>query len=433
MTEIRTKIGENDAAATPFRPATGIAESNVQDALEAVYAAIASQIAAHEAEADPHPVYLTEAEGDAAYDAIGTAAGLIAAHEAAANPHPTYLTQAEADLLYEALNHTHPASEISDSTAAGRTLLTAADATAQRTALGLAAIAASGSASDLGTGTVPAARMPAHTGDVTSTSGSVALTIAGNAVTNDKLADMPAGTYKMRVTASTGDPEDATAAQATAGLDAMIGDSGAGGTKGLVPAPAAGDAAAGKFLRADGTWAVPASSGGKYPGEVFWFAGPTPPPGSLLADGSAVSRTTYAALFAAIGTAHGAGDGSTTFNLPSVPGRVIRGVDNGTGRDPDAASRAAGAPGGNSGDAVGSVQDDAFEDFTGTISFATDRRNISAATGAFTATGSGSKALAAGTGAAGASGLAFSAAASGARTSTETRMKNIYMLPCIAY
>ena len=40
MTEIRTKIGENDAASTPFRPATGIAESNVQDALEAVYAAM---------------------------------------------------------------------------------------------------------------------------------------------------------------------------------------------------------------------------------------------------------------------------------------------------------------------------------------------------------------------------------------------------------
>jgi hypothetical protein len=42
----------------------------------------------------------------------------------------------------------------------------------------------------------------------------------------------------------------------------MVGDSGAGGTKGLVPAPASGDAAASKFLRADGAWAVPAGGGG---------------------------------------------------------------------------------------------------------------------------------------------------------------------------
>lgn len=49
---------------------------------------------------------------------------------------------------------------------------------------------------------------------------------------------------------------------ATALLDAMVGDSGSGGTKGLVPAPASGDAAAGKFLKADGTFAVPSGGGG---------------------------------------------------------------------------------------------------------------------------------------------------------------------------
>lgn len=58
-----------------------------------------------------------------------------------------------------ALSHTHPASQISDSTAVGRTLLMAVDAAAQRTALGLAVIASSGSASDLGAGTVPSARL----------------------------------------------------------------------------------------------------------------------------------------------------------------------------------------------------------------------------------------------------------------------------------
>jgi hypothetical protein len=56
--------------------------------------------------------------------------------------------------------HTHTASQISDSSAAGRTFLTAADVAAQRTALGLATVATSGSASDLGSGTLPAARLP---------------------------------------------------------------------------------------------------------------------------------------------------------------------------------------------------------------------------------------------------------------------------------
>ncbi len=53
--------------------------------------------------------------------------------------------------------------------------------------------------------------------------------------------------------------------------------------------------------------------------EGYWT---TPPAGYLLEDGSAVSRTTYADLFAAIGTTYGAGDGSTTFNLPDSRGRV---------------------------------------------------------------------------------------------------------------
>lgn len=56
--------------------------------------------------------------------------------------------------------HTHTASQVSDSSAAGRAILTAADVAAQRTALGLATVATSGSASDLGAGTLPAARLP---------------------------------------------------------------------------------------------------------------------------------------------------------------------------------------------------------------------------------------------------------------------------------
>lgn len=64
-----------------------------------------------------------------------------------------------------------------------------------------------------------------------------------------------------RTTAGTGTVEELSGTQTTAMLDAVVGDTGTGGTKGLVPAPAAGDAAAGKFLKADGTFAVPTSGG----------------------------------------------------------------------------------------------------------------------------------------------------------------------------
>lgn len=53
------------------------------------------------------------------------------------------------------------------------------------------------------------------------------------------------------------------------------------------------------------------------PGDIVW-SGAATRNGALLANGQAVSRTTYAALFAAIGTTYGVGDGSTTFNVPNV-------------------------------------------------------------------------------------------------------------------
>jgi microcystin-dependent protein len=93
-------------------------------------------------------------------------------------------------------------------------------------------------------------------------------------------------------------------------------------------------------------------------GVVFPFAGTAAPYGYLVCDGSAISRTEYPALFSAIGTSHGQGDGSTTFNLPDYRGRFMRGVDGAAGRDPDKASRSAAAAGGNTGDAVGSAQGD---------------------------------------------------------------------------
>lgn len=100
------------------------------------------------------------------------------------------------------------------------------------------------------------------TSDVTgSGTGSFATTIANDAVTNAKMANMATQTIKGRTTAGTGDPEDLSATQATAILNAFTGDSGSGGVKGLVPAPSAGDAAASKFLKADGTWATSSGSG----------------------------------------------------------------------------------------------------------------------------------------------------------------------------
>jgi len=92
------------------------------------------------------------------------------------------------------------------------------------------------------------------------------------------------------------------------------------------------------------------------PGVVWAYAGATAPTGWLLCDGTTIARATYTALFAAIGTAHGTGDGSTTFHLPDYRGRFLRGVDSAVGRDPDRASRIAANTGGNTGDNVGSVQ-----------------------------------------------------------------------------
>lgn len=60
-------------------------------------------------------------------------------------------------------------------------------------------------------------------------------------------------------------------------------------------------------------------------GAILPYAGSSAPSGYLLCDGSAVSRTTYAALFTVVGTTYGVGDGSTTFNLPDLRAKVPAG------------------------------------------------------------------------------------------------------------
>ena len=69
------------------------------------------------------------------------------------------------------------------------------------------------------------------------------------------------------------------------------------------------------------------------PGTVIYTASQSAPAGYLIANGQAVSRSTYAALFAAISTTYGPGNGSTTFNVPDLRGSFIRGWDNGKGLD----------------------------------------------------------------------------------------------------
>ena len=137
------------------------------------------------------------------------------------------------------------------------------------------------------------------------------------------------------------------------------------------------------------------------PGAVCHFALSTAPTGFLSADGTAVSRATYAALFSAIGTTFGVGNGSTTFNVPDLRGEFIRGFDGGRGVD--------------SGRALGSSQTDDFKSHTHS-------------TGSYGSVGSGT-----------ASGTTFTVqnfsgiATVSATGGTETRPRNIALLACIKY
>ena len=90
----------------------------------------------------------------------------------------------------------------------------------------------------------------------------------------------------------------------------------------------------GGFLQTDGSGNLSFQIVAGVPtGAVFCVAVATIPTGYLECNGAAVSRTTYAALFSFIGTQYGAGNGSSTFNLPDLRGEFVRGFDNGRGVD----------------------------------------------------------------------------------------------------
>ena len=119
------------------------------------------------------------------------------------------------------------------------------------------------------------------------------------------------------------------------------------------------------FFNNGSGWATISSSGATQfavpAGAILPFGGDTSkiPAGFLLCNGKSLDTTSYSELYAAIGSAWGGG--SSNFNVPDLRGQFLRGTNLGAGYDSDAASRTAIRTGGNTGDAVGSHQADAFQ------------------------------------------------------------------------
>lgn len=145
-------------------------------------------------------------------------------------------------------------------------------------------------------------------------------------------------------------------------------------------------------------------------GMVVPFAMSAVPSGWLECDGTAVSRTTYASLFAAIGVTYGVGDGSTTFNLPDLRGEFLRGWDHGRGVD--------------SGRGIATKQEDALQGH---------RHGPAPSSTGYWTTNSGSGLSGGGTsGESGSTGDPVTDTVNGTpRTASETRPRNIAMMFCI--
>jgi phage-related tail fiber protein len=148
--------------------------------------------------------------------------------------------------------------------------------------------------------------------------------------------------------------------------------------------------------------AIPAATDLTPPGTVIWTARTTAPTGYIKANGAAISRTTYAALFAAIGTAYGSGNGSTTFNVPDLRGEFVRGWDDGRGVD--------------SGRAFGSTQADSLRSHTHELSAGTASDNLAGGTPVKTINYLSTS---------------VSPFATNSTGGTETRPRNIVLLGCI--
>lgn len=148
--------------------------------------------------------------------------------------------------------------------------------------------------------------------------------------------------------------------------------------------------------------ALTATGGTEKAGDIKFHAASAIPAGWIKANGAAISRTAYGALFAVIGTAYGAGDGATTFNLPDLRGEFLRGWDDGRGAD--------------SGRAFGSAQAQAVQSHTHAIPDIYTSINV----------GSGGTI----SGGNDATPLAKNTIATGG---PETRPRNVALLACIKY
>lgn len=107
--------------------------------------------------------------------------------------------------------------------------------------------------------------------------------------------------------------------------------------------------------------ALIAATGGVPVGTITAYGGTSVPSGWLECNGAELLISGSPELYAAIGTSWGGATSDDLFNIPDLRGLFLRGQDNGAGVDPNAASRTAIAAGGNSGDAVGSYQDDGLK------------------------------------------------------------------------
>jgi len=146
-------------------------------------------------------------------------------------------------------------------------------------------------------------------------------------------------------------------------------------------------------------------------GQIIHVALSSAPTGYLKANGAAVSRSTYAALFAAIGTTFGAGDGSTTFNVPDLRGEFVRGWDDSRGVD--------------SARSLGSAQTDAFQGHYHTLTV----MNAGYTTGG----GGVGPVVASGGSVPQVTGAITDGTNGIPRTATETRPRNVALLACIKF
>lgn len=171
-------------------------------------------------------------------------------------------------------------------------------------------------------------------------------------------------------------------------------------------------------------------------GAIVPWPSETIPAGWLECNGAAVSRTAYPDLYTKIGIVYGPGDGLTTFNLPDLRGRFLRGWDHGAGTDPDAASRTDRGDG-TGGDRVGTKQADVLKTHShdaGALAASDPGTHVHAyntltATGAQIQGGTGWSQTTTNTAAAGAHATTISGStADNTGGSTETRPKNINLV-----